>query len=54
VTKRVKEKTRYELELSEQWCGSVAKLGEILEAAEMDPLGIGADIIVFEPTKLYR
>jgi TRAP-type C4-dicarboxylate transport system substrate-binding protein len=53
VVKRVKDETKYELVFSEQWGGSVAKLGEVLEATEIGLLDIGADIIVFEPTKLY-
>ena len=53
VKKRVNEKTNYTLEISEHYGGSVAKLGEVLEATEMGILDIGADIIVFEPTKLY-
>jgi len=53
VQKRVNEKTNYKLELSEHYGGSVAKLGEVLEATEMGILDIGADIIVFEPTKFY-
>lgn len=53
VQKRVNEKTNYKLEFSEHYGGSVAKLGEVLEATEMGILDIGADIIVFEPTKLY-
>ena len=53
VKKRVSEKTKYNLEISEHYSGSVAKLGETLEATEMGLLDIGADIIVFEPTKFY-
>jgi len=53
IKKRVNEKTNYTLEISEHYGGSVAKLGEVLEATEMGILDIGADIIVFEPTKLY-
>jgi TRAP-type C4-dicarboxylate transport system substrate-binding protein len=53
VQKRVHEKTNYNLEISEHYGGSVAKLGEVLEATEMGILDIGADLIVFEPTKLY-
>jgi len=49
----VNEKTDYNLEISEHYGGSVAKLGEVLEATEMGILDIGADLIVFEPTKLY-
>jgi TRAP-type C4-dicarboxylate transport system substrate-binding protein len=47
VVKRVKAETKYELVFSEQWGGSVAKLGEVLEATEIGLLDIGADIIVF-------
>src|SRR5512138_1563319 len=53
VKKRVNENTNYTLEISEHYGGSVAKLGEVLEATEMGILDIGADLIVFEPTKLY-
>ena len=53
VQKRVKARTQYTVEIAEQWGGSVAKLGEVLEATEIGLLDIGADIIVFEPTKLY-
>ncbi len=53
VVKQVNEKTNYKLELSEHWGGSVAKLGEVLESTEIGVIDIGADIIVFEPTKLY-
>ena len=53
LVKRVNEKTNYKLELSEHWAGSVAKLGEELEAVEMGLLEMGAVIVPLEPTKLY-
>ena len=53
VKKRVNDNTNYTLEISEHYGGSVAKLGEVLEATEMGIIDIGADIIVFEPTKFY-
>ncbi len=36
LVKRVNERTKYKLELSEHWAGSVAKLGEELESAEIE------------------
>lgn len=53
VVKRVDQRTKYRLELSEHWAGSVAKLGEELEAIEIGILDMGGLIIAFEPTKLY-
>ncbi|MBM4333566.1 MAG: C4-dicarboxylate ABC transporter substrate-binding protein [Deltaproteobacteria bacterium] len=53
VVKRVNERTNYRLELSEHWAGSVAKLGEELEAIEMGLLDMGGLIIAFEPTKMF-
>jgi C4-dicarboxylate-binding protein DctP len=51
--KRVGERTSYKLEFSEHWGGSVAKLGEELEAVEIGLLDMAAIITPFEPTKLY-
>ena len=53
VVKRVGERTKYTLELSEHWAGSVAKLGEELESVEIGILDMGALITPFEPTKMY-
>lgn len=53
VVKRVNERTNYRLELSEHWAGSVAKLGEELESAEIGLLDMAGIIVPFEPTKLY-
>lgn len=53
VVKRVNERTKYRLELSEHWAGSVAKLGEELEAIEIGLLDMGGLIIPFEPSKMY-
>jgi TRAP-type C4-dicarboxylate transport system substrate-binding protein len=53
VVKRVNERTHYKLELSEHWAGSVAKLGEELEAIEIGILDMGGLNIAFEPTKCY-
>ena len=53
IEKRVGERTPYKLEFSEHWGGSVAKLGEELEAVEIGLLDMAAVITPFEPTKLY-
>ncbi len=53
LVKRVNERTKYKLELSEHWAGSVAKLGEELESAEIGILDMAAIIAPFEPTKCY-
>ena len=53
VIKRVNERTPYKLELSEYWAGSVAKLGEELEAVEVGILEMAMVIVPFEPTKLF-
>jgi TRAP-type C4-dicarboxylate transport system substrate-binding protein len=53
VVKRVNERTKYKLELSEHWAGSVAKLGEELESIEIGILDMGGVIAAFEPTKLF-
>jgi TRAP-type C4-dicarboxylate transport system substrate-binding protein len=53
LVKRVNERTNYRLDLAEHWAGSVAKLGEELEAVEMGLLEMGAVIVPFEPTKMY-
>ena len=53
VVKRVGDRTNYKLELSEHWAGSVAKLGEELEAVEIGLLDMGMVVIAFEPTKLF-
>jgi C4-dicarboxylate-binding protein DctP len=52
IVKRVNEKTDYRLELAEHWAGSVAKLGEELEAVEIGILDMAMVIASFEPTKL--
>jgi TRAP-type C4-dicarboxylate transport system substrate-binding protein len=51
--KRIDERTNYKLEISELWGGSVAKLGEVLEAVEIGILDMGIVIIGFDPTKCY-
>ena len=51
--KRVDARTNYKLEISELWGGSVAKLGEVLEAVEIGILDMGIVIIGFDPTKCY-
>jgi C4-dicarboxylate-binding protein DctP len=53
IIKRVDEQTPYRLEISEQWGGSVAKLGEELEAVEIGLLDMALVITPFEPTKLF-
>jgi len=46
------EGTGYEIEWVTAWGGSVAKLGEVLEAIETGLLDIGYIVYVFEPSKL--
>ena len=53
TVKRVDQRTNYRLELAEHWGGSVAKLGEELEAVEIGILDMAGVITPFEPTKLY-
>ena len=46
------ENTGYKIEWIPAWGGSVAKLGEVLEAIETNLLDIGYIVYVFEPSKL--
>lgn len=52
VEKRVAERTNYKIEWNKTWGGTVAKLGEELEAIESGLLDLGFIVYVFEPTKL--
>lgn len=52
VAERVANETDYEIEWVEAWGGSIAGLGEELEAVEGGLLDIGCIILAFEPTKL--
>lgn len=52
VAKRVAEETDYEIEWVDAYGGTVAKLGEELEAIESGLLDIGLVVYVFEPAKL--
>lgn len=51
VNKRL-EGTKYRIEWIAGWGGSIAKLGEVLEAIETNLLDIGYIVYVFEPSKL--
>jgi TRAP-type C4-dicarboxylate transport system substrate-binding protein len=50
--KRVEQKTSHKIEWAEAYGGSVAKLGEVLEAVENGLLDIGDVHVPFEPSKL--
>ena len=52
VSKRVSERTNYEIEWVKAYGASVARLGDELEAIEEGLLDLGTIIIVFEPVKL--
>ena len=52
VKKRVEQKTPHKIEWVEAYGGSVAKLGEVLEAIENGLLDIGDVHVPFEPAKL--
>jgi len=52
VADRVAAETDYKIEWTEAYGGTVAKLGEELEAIETGLLDIGCIVNVFEPTKL--
>ncbi len=52
VKKRVEQKTGHKIEWVEAYGGSVAKLGEVLEAVENGLLDIGDVHVPFEPSKL--
>src|SRR5690606_20428111 len=51
-TERVKAETKYQIQWTEAWGGSVCKLGECLEAAEAGLLDMAAVATPFEPAKL--
>ncbi len=44
--------TKYEIKWVPGWGGSIAKLGEVLEAIETNLLDVGYIVLVFEPAKL--
>jgi TRAP-type C4-dicarboxylate transport system substrate-binding protein len=52
VKKRVEQKTPHKIEWVEAYGGSVAKLGEVLEAIESGLLDIGDVHVPFEPSKM--
>src|SRR3970040_965217 len=52
VKKRVEQKTPHKIEWVEAYGGSVAKLGEVLEAVENGLLDMGDVHVPFEPSKL--
>lgn len=52
VKKRVEQKTGHKIEWVEAYGGSVAKLGEVLEAIENGLMDIGDVHVPFEPSKL--
>jgi len=52
VKKRVEQKTGHKIEWVEAYGGSVAKLGEVLEAVENGLMDIGDVHVPFEPSKL--
>jgi TRAP-type C4-dicarboxylate transport system substrate-binding protein len=52
VKKRVEQKTGHRIEWVEAYGGSVAKLGEVLEAVESGLMDIGDVHVPFEPSKL--
>ncbi len=52
VQERVAAETDYEIQWTEAYGGTVAKLGEVLEAVEGGLLDVGMIVYVFEPTKL--
>jgi TRAP-type C4-dicarboxylate transport system substrate-binding protein len=52
VKKRVEQKTKHKIEWVEAYAGSVAKLGEVLEAIENGLLDIGDVHVPFEPSKM--
>ncbi len=52
VKKRVEQKTPHKIEWVEAYGGSVAKLGEVLEAVENGLMDIGDVHVPFEPAKL--
>jgi TRAP-type C4-dicarboxylate transport system substrate-binding protein len=52
VKKRVEQKTPHKIEWVEAYGGSVAKLGEVLEAIENGLLDIGDVHVPFEPSKM--
>ncbi len=52
VEERVVAETDYEIQWTDAYGGTVAKLGEVLEAVESGLLDLGMIVYVFEPTKL--
>lgn len=52
VAERVAAETDYEIEWTEAYGGTVAKLGEVIEAVETGLLDVGMVAYPFEPTKL--
>ncbi len=52
VKKRVEQKTKHKIEWVEAYGGSIAKLGEVLEAVENGLMDIGDVHVPFEPAKL--
>jgi TRAP-type C4-dicarboxylate transport system substrate-binding protein len=52
VKKRVEQKTGHKIEWVEAYGGSVAKLGEVLEAVENGLMDIGDVHVPFEPSKM--
>ncbi len=51
VNKRLID-TKYQIKWITGWGGSIAKLGEVLEAIEVNLLDVGYIVYVFEPSKL--
>jgi len=52
IKRRVSAETKYDLEINEQYGGTLAKLGECLEAIETGIMDFGLVINVFEMSKL--
>lgn len=53
IEQRVEEETDYTVSIAEQYGGSVAPLGEVLEATQSGLLDIGLVIYPFEPSNLF-
>ncbi len=53
VEKRVAERTKYKAKIQQFYGGSLAKLGEILEAVETGVADIGLPMSIFDYAKLY-
>lgn len=52
ISRRVAERTDYQIEWIRAYGASVARLGDELEAIEMGLLDVGTTIIIFEPARL--